>query len=123
MKFYTKNHKFYCGIDLHARSMYICILDAEGRVMVHKDIKTEPSALENIIRPYACDLVIGVECMFSWYWVSDFCNSAGIPFILGHALYMKAIHGGKAKNDRIDSYNPHSAPHSTCFLYFFTQCF
>ncbi len=82
MKFYTKNHKFYCGIDLHARSMYICILDAEGRVMVHKDIKTEPSALENIIRPYACDLVIGVECMFSWYWVSDFCNSAGIPFIL-----------------------------------------
>jgi hypothetical protein len=26
-----------------------------------------------------------------------------IPFVLGHALYMKAIHGGKAKNDRIDS--------------------
>ena len=27
----------------------------------------------------------------------------GIDFVLGHALYMKAIHGGKAKNDRIDS--------------------
>ncbi len=26
-----------------------------------------------------------------------------IPFVLGHALYMKAIHGGKAKNDKIDS--------------------
>ncbi|MBN1471992.1 MAG: hypothetical protein JW925_09435, partial [Syntrophaceae bacterium] len=25
-----------------------------------------------------------------------------IPFILGHALYMKAIHGGKTKNDKID---------------------
>jgi hypothetical protein len=23
---------------------------------------------------------------------------------LGHALYMKAIHGGKAKNDKIDSH-------------------
>jgi hypothetical protein len=23
--------------------------------------------------------------------------------MLGHALYMKAIHGGKTKNDRIDS--------------------
>jgi len=22
----TKRHKYYCGIDLHARSMYICIL-------------------------------------------------------------------------------------------------
>jgi hypothetical protein len=26
-----------------------------------------------------------------------------IAFVLGHALYMKAIHGGKAKNDRIDA--------------------
>ena len=26
-----------------------------------------------------------------------------IPFVLGHALYMKAIHGGKAKNDKIDA--------------------
>ena len=48
-------------------------------------------------------LVIGVEYMFSWYWVADFCEDNGIDFILGHALYMKAIHGGKAKNDRSDS--------------------
>jgi hypothetical protein len=27
-----------------------------------------------------------------------------IEFVLGHALYMKAIHGGKAKNDKIDAY-------------------
>jgi len=32
--------------------------------------------------------------MFSWYWVADFCEDKGIPFILGHALYMRAIHGG-----------------------------
>jgi transposase len=42
--------------------------------------------------------------MHCWYWVSDFCEDLGIDFILGHALYMKAIHGGKAKNDKIDSY-------------------
>ena len=42
--------------------------------------------------------------MHCWYWVVDFCESHNIDFILGHALYMKAIHGGKAKNDRIDSY-------------------
>ena len=49
-------------------------------------------------------IVVGVECMHCWYWVSDFCAEHNIDFILGHALYMKAIHGGKAKNDRIDSY-------------------
>ncbi len=26
-------------------------------------------------------------------------------FVLGHALYMRAIHGGKARNDRIDAHN------------------
>jgi transposase len=42
--------------------------------------------------------------MFTWYWLADLCVQEGIPFVLGHALYMKAIHGGKAKNDKIDSH-------------------
>ena len=47
--------------------------------------------------------VIGVECIFTWYWIADFCAENGIDFALGHALYMKAIHGGKTKSDKIDS--------------------
>jgi hypothetical protein len=27
MRFYAKQHQFYCGIGLHARTMYLCILD------------------------------------------------------------------------------------------------
>lgn len=30
MRFYTQTHEYYCGIDLHARSLYICILDQTG---------------------------------------------------------------------------------------------
>lgn len=41
--------------------------------------------------------------MFAWYWLADCCAAEGIPFVLGHALEMRAIHGTKAKNDRIDS--------------------
>jgi len=26
MKFYTKQYPHYCGIDLHARILYVCIL-------------------------------------------------------------------------------------------------
>jgi transposase len=48
--------------------------------------------------------VVCVECIFTWYWLADLCTHEGIPFVLGHALYMKAIHGGKAKNDRIDAH-------------------
>ena len=38
-------------------------------------------------------------------WLADRCEAEGLPFVLGHALSMRAIHGGKAKNDRLDSHN------------------
>lgn len=104
MTYYHKQHNYYCGIDLHARTMYLCIMDSKGDIKFHKNLKTSPGALKKAIKPYLDNLVIGVECMFSWYWVADFCDDNNITFILGHALYMKAIHGGKAKNDKVDSY-------------------
>jgi len=33
MRFYTKTHTHYCRIDLHAKTMYLCILDQEGHVL------------------------------------------------------------------------------------------
>ena len=104
MRFYNQQHKYYCGIDLHARKMYVCILDQKGKMKVHQNISTDPEMFFELIFPYLDDLVVGVECVFCWYWLADFCNEHKIPFILGHALYMKAIHGGKTKNDKIDSY-------------------
>ena len=65
MKFYTNQHQFTCGIDLHARSLYVCILDNTGQLLVHKPIKASPEALLKVITPYRADVVIGVECMFS----------------------------------------------------------
>src|SRR6202162_6168804 len=104
MNFYTQQHKHYCGIDLHARAMYVCILDQTGTKLVHKNLPTTPEAFLRIIAPYREDLVVGVECIFTWYWLADLCEREGIAFVLGHALYMKAIHGGKAKNDKIDAH-------------------
>ena len=103
MQFYTKQHKFYCGIDLHARKMYACILDSKGNVLVHRNIATNREQFLHIIKPYREDIAVAVECIFTWYWIADLCRENEIPFILGHALYMKAIHGGKAKNDKVDS--------------------
>ena len=74
MKFYIKQRKHYCGIDLHARTMYLCVLDFKGQVKFHKNIKTSPDALMKAIKPYLDDPVVAVECMFSWYWVADFCE-------------------------------------------------
>ena len=104
MRFYTKQHKFYCGIDLHTKKMYVCILDESGEIRLHRNIRTARDVFLSVIDPFREDIVVSVECMFTWYWISDLCAAEGIPFVLGHALYMKAIHGGKAKNDKIDSH-------------------
>ena len=84
--------------------MHVCILDKKGKTHVHQNIKTDPELLFELVFPYIDDIVIGVECVFCWYWVADLCAEHQILFVLGHALYMKAIHGGKTKNDKIDSY-------------------
>jgi transposase len=83
--------------------MHVCILDQAGNTVFDKGIPCRPEALLRAIQPYRENLVIGAECMFAWYWVADLCVEQNIGFVLGHALYMKAIHGGKAKNDRIDA--------------------
>jgi transposase len=104
MRFYTRQHKHYCGIDLHARQMYVCILDASGKVCVWRNLECSPEAFLAAVKPFREDLVVAVECMFSWYWLADVCQREGITFVLGHALYMGAIHGGKAKNDKLDAH-------------------
>jgi hypothetical protein len=85
--------------------MYICIFDGTGQVLVHRNVPSTPAAFLKVVHPYRDgDLALAVECMFTWYWLADLCVTEGIAFVLGHALAMKATHGGKAKNDKIDSH-------------------
>ncbi|HSF34083.1 MAG TPA: IS110 family transposase [Candidatus Tectomicrobia bacterium] len=104
MRFYTQQHPFYCGIDLHARSMYVCIVNRDGEILLHRNMKAAPEPFLKAVAPYRDGLVVAVECIFTWYWLADLCTEESIPFVLGHALYMKAIHGGKAKHDTLDSH-------------------
>ncbi len=104
MRFYNAIRQFYCGVDLHARSIYICIMNKDRKVLVHRKLKNcSTDILLRILQPYKRDLAVSAESAFAWYWLADFCAENDIEFVLGHALYMKAVHGGKAKNDRIDS--------------------
>jgi len=104
MQFYTKTHQHYCGIDLHAKTMYVCVMNQAGDILVHRNMRTDKARFLKLVAPYWEGLVVSVECMFTWYWLADLCAREGIAFVLGHALYMKAIHGGKAKNDKLDSH-------------------
>src|SRR5262249_11924123 len=103
MRFYNQQHRFYCGVDLHARTLSLCIFDAHGTTVLHDTIVPSPTTFLAAVGPFRDGLVVACECMFAWYWLADLCQEQEVPFVLGHALYRKAIHGGKAKTDQIDA--------------------
>ena len=100
MKYYKTNTEYNCGIDLHTKQMYICVMDREGNNLVHKNIKgNDFSFFLKLVAPYRHSLTVVCECCYNWYWLADACMDADIEFVLAHALYLKHIHGGKNKND------------------------
>ena len=106
MRFYTGQHRFYCGVDLHARTLAVCILDGAGNTVLHDAIAATPAAFLKAVQPFRDGLAVACECMFAWYWLADLCREEAIPFVLGHALYMKMIHGGKATSSSPTSRTP-----------------
>ena len=95
MRCYTTPHQCSCGIDWHARSMDVCIPNQAGDLVAHRHLKTKPDALLQIMVPSREDSVVAVDCLCTWSWLADLCAQEGMAFVLGHALSMKAIHGGQ----------------------------
>src|SRR6266568_3027285 len=83
MRFYTQQHSHYCGIDLHTRSMYLCILNQAGAIVLHRNMRADPDSFLKAIAPFRQDIVIAVECIFTWYWLADVCAREKIAFVLG----------------------------------------
>jgi hypothetical protein len=80
--------------------MFACVLNRDGDILLHRNMKADNAHLDRLVKCFPGDLVIAVECIFTWYWIADFCDERDIPFVLGHALYMKAIPDAWASNER-----------------------
>ena len=52
MRFYSEKHRYYCGIDLHTKTMYICIIDGDGKILFHANAPVNVEILMQIIEPY-----------------------------------------------------------------------
>jgi transposase len=102
MRYAQINTPYVCGIDLHAREMYICVKNRKGDILLHRNLHTDFAQFKKKITPFLPDISVGVESTYFYYWLADACREHGIPFYLGHAYYMKTIHGGKTKTDRLD---------------------
>jgi transposase len=93
---------YYGGIDLHARTMYLVVLDRDGNIRLHRNLPARPDVFLKAVQPFRPDLVVASECVHSWYWLANTCAAEPISFVLGHALGLKAVHGSKTKSDAHD---------------------
>lgn len=95
--------KYYCGVDLHDKNMYLCITDKEGNVLLSQRIENNFEKFKEVTKPFIAEMVVGVESTHNYYWLYDACKKEGIRFYLGHAYYLRLIRGKKKKDDRIDA--------------------
>ena len=107
MRFSTQQHPLYHGIDVHARTMYLCLLHPDGAIRVHRTMPAGPEPLLKAVAPSREALVVGVAGLLPWDWLADLWARAGMPGVLGQAVDRQALHGGTATNDTIDA--QHSA--------------
>src|SRR2546421_11063045 len=95
--------RFYAGVDLHARSLYLVVLDRDGQARYGRNLPAQPDPFLRAVQPFRDGLLVACECVHPWYWLADTCRDHAIPFVLGHAWAMKAVHGSKTKCDRHDA--------------------
>jgi hypothetical protein len=72
-KNYNQPHRFYRGVDLHARSRFTHVIDHKGQTVFEKDLPANPDEFLHAIKPYRKNIIVGCECMFAWYWLGEIC--------------------------------------------------
>jgi transposase len=97
------NTRFYAGVDLHASSLYLVVLDRDGGTCFGRNLPAAPEPFLRAVAPFTDGLLVACECVHPWYWLADTCREHAIAFVLGHAWAMKAVHGSKTKCDRQDA--------------------
>jgi transposase len=103
MRYLTASAASYVGVDLHARTLFVCVLDAAGTVRLSQNLPAQPQPFLDAVAPFRPDLLVGCECVHCWYWLADTGRAERIPFALGHAFGIKAVHTSKTKSDAHDA--------------------
>jgi hypothetical protein len=66
----TTPHQFDGGLDWHARTRDVCILDQQGESALPRHLQASPDALLKAMAPYRDARVLAVECLVT-------CDLAG----------------------------------------------
>ena len=93
----------FVGIDLHKKQSQLCILDAQGEVVLETRIPTSRPDLADVLRDYAGSRVV-LEASTPSEWVARHLESLGMEVIVADPNFapMYATRSKKVKTDKRD---------------------
>ena len=95
---------YYSGIDLHKDNCFITTINDAGELVQQERVANVPEMLLAYFARLGSEHQAVVESTTGWYWLSDLLDTHGIPLVLAHAKYLKAISYAKVKTDKVDSH-------------------
>ncbi len=70
MQYYINKHRHACGVDLHGKNLYLCMLDPDRKILLHRRVPCDADRLLTELKP--------------------FCADHDFPFVLGHSSLCQA---------------------------------
>jgi transposase len=95
--------KLYLGVDLHKRSCWVTVLDADGHVLASRKLGTEKWELLEFFGQVEKPAAVAVEATFNWYYFLNVIEPLGLELHLVHPWKTRAIASARIKHDRLDS--------------------
>ena len=96
------NTRFYASVDLHARALFLVVLDRDGKTVFARNLPAAAEPFLHAVAPFR-DGLRRLRVYALLVWLADTCRDEKIAFVLGHAWGMKAVHGNKTKCDKHDA--------------------
>lgn len=97
--------QLYCGIDLHAKSNHVGVIDENRKRLMNKRLSNDPDIILSILESYKNNLVgVIVESTYNWYWLVDLLMEKGYEVHLANPSAIKKYEGLKHADDTHDSF-------------------
>lgn len=95
----------YGGIDLHASSNHIALIDGDRRRVMRRKLANDPELILEVLKPYKADLVgVVVESTYNWYWLVDLLMDEGYKVHLANPCAIQRYTGLKHGDDIHDAF-------------------
>jgi transposase len=96
--------RFYCGIDLHAKDCFLCVIDDQDKIHLKSKVPNHLPGILDRLEAFPSRPSVVVESTLNWYWLVDGLEGAGFEVKLAHTLGLYMITGAKVKTDRRDAF-------------------